>query len=166
MKIAYQTLIGQAPAVVFPWISKPEKARRWQPDVLDWQILEQTPAMVGTTFRETIEEDGQQLEMSGEITDYVADELIAFHLESRIHTVDVRYALQPDEAGSRLAIEAEIRWKFPMNLISLFIGRKMQSELRRQFEAEAAALQTLCGGEGLSADSYSPAIPRPGRTLY
>lgn len=144
MKVAHEAVIRRPPPVVFPWLVEPEKASQWQQDVVAWEVIELQPGMVGTTFRETVEENGKQLDMLGSITQYKENELIAFHLDSRIHTLDVSYSLQADEEGARIYIETDIRWKFPMNLVGLFMGRRMREELTRQLSQELSELKALC----------------------
>lgn len=144
MRITYEDVIARPPKAVFPWIADPEKAMQWQKDVVAGEILVEKPEVVGTTFKETIEEDGNRLEMTGVITEYVPDQLIGFHLDSRIHEFDVSYSLEAVGKKTHFRIEADIRWKFPMNVISLFAGRKMEANLVGQLKTEAMALKTLC----------------------
>lgn len=146
MKIAYEAVISQSPLVVFPWIAEPEKAMQWQKNVKRGEILIEQPDVIGTTFTEIIEENGNQLEMTGTITEYVENELIAFHLDSRIHELNVTYSLEAANDHTRYQVEAKIRWKFPMNIIRLFMGRKMKSQLAQQLDGETLELKRLCEG--------------------
>ncbi len=120
---------------------------QWQKNVKHGEILVRTPQMVGTTFKETIEENGRSLEMRGEITQYAENSLIAFHLESRIHAVDVGYTVEGVDGQTRVSVLAGIRWKFPMNVVSLFLRRKMERELAGQLDAELRDLKTICENE-------------------
>ena len=122
MKIASEPVISKPPESVFPWIAEPEKAMQWQKNVKRGEIMVRTPQMVGTTFKETIEENGRSLDMRGEITQYAENSRIAFHLESRIHVVDVSYSVEGVNGQTRVSVLAGIRWKFPMNVASLFLG--------------------------------------------
>jgi len=144
MKFSYENKILKPPEIVFPWIAEPENAMKWQKKVKGGEILEQKSGMVGTTYKEIIEEDGDTLEMFGTITQYIEDQLIGFHLESKIHTVDVRYALEEIEAGSKISIEAIIQWKFPMNIITLFIGNKIEAGFVQELESEVLELKRIC----------------------
>lgn len=65
MRIAGEIMIAKAPEAVFPRIAEPEKAMRWQRNVKGGEIILSTPDMVGTTFTETIEENGRSLDMRG-----------------------------------------------------------------------------------------------------
>ena len=144
MRVTCENVISKPPQVVFPWIAEPEKAMKWQKNVKGGEVLVSKPEMVGTTFRETVEENGGSLEMHGSITGYVENKVIAFHLESRIHTVDVSYSLEDSNRQTRIGIVANIRWKFPMNIASLFAGKKIARNLTTQLESEVLELKRIC----------------------
>jgi hypothetical protein len=144
MRIAYENVIARPPGVIFPWIADPEKAMKWQKNVKGGKIIVNKPEVIGTTFKEMIEEDGNSLEMYGTITRYIENEIIGFHLESRIHEFDVSYSLEAIGRKTKFSIEAIIRWKFPMNIVSLFIGKKMEENLVKQLEAETRELKEIC----------------------
>lgn len=136
--------IALTPENLFPWISRPDKAMLWQKGVKGSEILLETPERIGTTFKEVFEEDGKQLEMNGMITGFVQNESISFYLESKIHTVDVSYAMSVNEEKSTLEVKGTVKWKFPMNLVNLFIGRKIRNRMMQQTESELAELKRLC----------------------
>ena len=146
MIIRYEDEIPQSPQVVFSWVADPRKAMQWQQEVKGGEILEERPGMVGTTFTEVIEEDGRTLEMRGTITQFVKDRLIAFHIASRIHEFDVEYRVNGAGQGTLFSVAADIHWKFPMNIISLFMRKKMEDGLKKQFAAEVGELKKLCAG--------------------
>lgn len=144
MKICYSNIISSSPEVIFPWIAEPEKAMQWQKNVKGGEIIIEKPEIIGTTFKERIEEDGSTLEMQGMITEYKPNQLIGFHLKSRIHEFDVRYLVEEMQQATNLSIEVDIKWKFPMNIMRLFIGKKMKASLTNQIEAEVLELKKLC----------------------
>ena len=148
MKIKIAIEILQKPEALFPWIAEPKKAMLWQKDVKDGTIIKETKEIVGTTFKEVMEENGKSLEMRGVITDYRQNELIAFHLESKIHNVDVVYSIVGDQNKSTLTVESTIYWKFPMNIICLFIGKKIRKGILKQTGFELKELKKLCESEG------------------
>jgi len=143
MKITLTIDILCSPAKVFPWIAEPDRAMRWQKGVKGGEIIKETPEKIGTTFKEEMEENGKSLVMYGEITDYIQDNLISFHLESKIHRLDVSYSIVGDNKSTFTA-ESIINWKFPMNIIILIIGRKIKESILRQTESEFAELKRLC----------------------
>ncbi|MCG8056204.1 MAG: SRPBCC domain-containing protein [Candidatus Thiodiazotropha endolucinida] len=144
MRIASQTEILRPPEIVFPWISEPEKAMKWQKNVKRGDIIERKPGVVGTTFKELIEEDGKSLEMYGIITRFDENKNIGFHITSKIHEFDVDYLLELVSNSTKVTIEANIEWKFPMNVISLFFGKKMKNKIARELDAELNELKILC----------------------
>ena len=117
---------------------------QWQKGVKDGVIIKETKEMIGTTFKEEMEENGKSLEMNGVISDYKKNKLIAFHLESKIHNVDVIYSIDGDENKSILKAESTIKWKFPMNIICLLIGNKIKKGILKQTECEFKELKKIC----------------------
>jgi len=146
MRIAYEDEIARPPETVFPWIAEPEKAMKWQKNVKGGEVTVNKPEIVGTTFREVIEEDGHTLEMHGTITKYVKNSTMGLHIVSKIHEFDVCYSLEAHGDNTKIKIEAAIRWKFPMSVVSLFMRKKMEEGLVSQLKSEVQELKRLCEG--------------------
>jgi len=144
MKISYEDELCKIPEEVFPWIADPSKAMRWQKNVKSGEILIQNPGVIGTTFKEIIEENGKSLEMYGTITEYEKDKIIGFNIESRIHKFNVSYIFESLGEKTKLFIKAEIEWKFPMNVISFFMHSKIAAGLIKQLRSEVRELKNLC----------------------
>lgn len=119
---------------------------KWQRNVKGGEIIVDKPEKIGTTFREVIEEDGKTLEMHGTITRYVENRTMGFHIVSKIHELDVMYSIEAKGNGTKIKIEASIRWKFPMNIVSLLVRRKMEERLVSQLKSELQDLKRLCEG--------------------
>lgn len=144
MKITLEIDISCRPDEVFSWINDPDKAMRWQKGVKSGEILKETSEKIGTRFKEVLEENGKSLEMLGEITDYIPDKLISFHLESKIHRVDVHYAVAGELNKSKVTIDLVLQWKFPMNIIGLILGHKLKTNILKQSKSELEQLKILC----------------------
>jgi hypothetical protein len=144
MKIYYEIEVSCEPNELFPWIENPEKALLWQKGVKKGEILKETPERIGTTFIEEMEEDGNRLEMHGEITGYIRNKMITFHLESKIHHLDVSYSIAGNGGRSILSVDSKIIWKFPMNIISIILGHRIKRGIMAQMGAEFAELKRLC----------------------
>ena len=144
MKISTVIDINCKPEDVFPWIDEPNKAMLWQKGVKSGEIIKETPEKIGTTFKETMEEDGKSLEMHGMITNYIPNELISFQLESKIHKVRVNYSIKGETEKSIVLIDSTINWKFPMSIISVFIGSKIKAKILDQTRFELSELKRLC----------------------
>jgi uncharacterized protein YndB with AHSA1/START domain len=143
MKFSYSININSSPETIFHWIGQPEKAMQWMTSVSKTEMLNETPNLVGSTFRETVSEGGQGIEMHGQVTGYEPNKFIAFHLESKVNSVDVTYRIEQN-GGSRLTQDANIRWKFPVHIIGLFAGNKIRQSLLSQTSEEFARLKELC----------------------
>jgi len=144
MKISFSIAINSPPATVFSWVEKPEKAMKWMTSVAGGEILHETPERIGTTFREVVEEDGNGVELQGVITDFQPNKSISFHLDSRVNVVDVYYHIEAIPNGTRLTQTANVHWKFPVNVISLFMGTKMKQNISAQSQKEFEKLKELC----------------------
>jgi hypothetical protein len=159
MKINCAIEISAEPDEVFPWIDNPDKAMYWQKGVKKEEIIKETPEKIGTTFIEEMEDSGNSLVMRGVITGYVRNHMIAFQLESRIHKLDVCYSITGEGDKSLVTAESNIHWKFPMNVLSIILGRKMKKGILKQTESEFAELKRLCEKEkvrkGLQGKSHS-----------
>lgn len=151
MIVAAEIEISKTPQEVFPWIADPEMAMQWQQNIKSSEVVDRKPEIVGTEFKEILEEGGDELEMLGRITDFVDDKLMEFHLESRIHVVDVIYKLEEIEGHTRLSAEADIEWKFPLNFVRVFLGRKMRSNLSNEMIDELNTLKRICESESIDS---------------
>ncbi len=144
MRIKYENEILKPPEIVFPWIADPEKAMQWQKNVKGGMIILEKPGKIGTTFEEVVEENGNSLKMKGIISEYIENEIIGFHLESKIHEFDVRYSVEDVNRNTKFSVEAIIHWKFPMSIISLFMKQKMETGLLEELESEFLDLKRIC----------------------
>jgi carbon monoxide dehydrogenase subunit G len=144
VKITSYIDIKNSPEVVFGWLENPEKAMEWMTSVSSGEITHETPERVGTTFREIVQDESGSIEMHGMITGFEADKSIAFHLESKANVVDVDYRIEKVGEGTRLDYDANIKWKFPVNIISIFMGEKMRHSILAQLREELGKLKELC----------------------
>ena len=65
-------------------------------------------------------------------------------MESRVNSVDVKYIVEMIPNGTLLTQTANIRWKFPVNVISIFMGAKMKQGISAQSQKEFEKLKELC----------------------
>ena len=144
MKISFTIDINCAPENVWYWIGTPERAMVWQTSVSKTEIVQETPDMIGTTFRETIEENGRGVEMHGVVTGYRENQLLAMHMDSKYHSVDVEHRLEEIENRTRLTRNATIRFKSFMEALSILIGPAFKKKIADQSRREFATLKELC----------------------
>lgn len=117
---------------------------KWMTSVSKTEIVKETPSMVGTTFRELIEEDGRGTEMRGVVTEFLSDKRLAFHLEGDFNSVEVSYALEEKGSITQLSQNAEICFKGLLRVFSIFLGPILKRKLTSQTRSELAGLKELC----------------------
>lgn len=144
MKLAYTIDINSTPEIVFSWLSTPERAMMWQTSVSKTEILHETPNMIGTTFREIVEENGRRVEMNGVVTDYRKDQVLAMHLDSKYNNVDVEYRLEEIGGRTRLTMISNIRLRSFLRVFSIILWPAFKKKLLRQLNREYARLKELC----------------------
>lgn len=147
MKISSQIEIAAPQETVFYWIEDPSRAMKWMTSVTHTEIIDQKPNLIGTTFREYVEENGSGTEMEGVITDFVPNQRIAFHLEGSFNIVDVDFTLQEREGMTQLTQRADVRFKGQLKVLSLFFGPAFKRKIKGQMEQEFSTLKALCENE-------------------
>ena len=146
MKIECSLEIKATPEKVWYWLGDPERAKVWQTNVSKTEILHGTPDMVGTTFRETIEENGQSTEMKGVVTDYSVNQSLAMHLDGKYNVVDVRWRIIPGEQSTTLSFSSDVRFKSFIMILSLVMRPVFKKNITVQLQDELARLKKLCEG--------------------
>ena len=121
MKFTYTMDINCAPNRVWYWLGTPERAMVWQTNVSKTEILEKTPNWIGTTFRETIEEDGKGVEMQGVVTDYSENQSIAMHMSGKYNNVDVEWRITDMGEFTSLTMNSNIRFRSFMRFFSMMV---------------------------------------------
>ena len=144
MKLTYTIDINSTPEIVFSWLGTPERAMMWQTSVSKTEILHETPNMIGTTFREVVEENGRRVEMNGVVTDYRKDQVLAMHLDSKYNNVDVEYRLEEIGGRTRLTMISNIRLRSFLRVLSIILCPAFKKKLLGQLNREYASLKELC----------------------
>ncbi len=153
MHVSQSITINAPPAAVFSWIEDPARAVAWMTNVARTEVLREVPGKVGTTFRETVADAGGRMTLKGVITAFRPGRRIAFHLESRVNVVDVNYdvvgvagAVGSDGAEAdqaRVDVTATVRWKFPVNVINVLQGGKLERQVGQELAGELVRLKEL-----------------------
>jgi uncharacterized protein YndB with AHSA1/START domain len=136
--------IKAAPETVWYWLGDPERAKRWMTSVGQTEYIERTPDLIGSTFRETVQQDGQSTELTGIIVDYVPNRQMAFHLEGDYNIADVQFSVQTEHEITRVTQTAEVRFKGLLKVTSLVFGRTIKRNIVHQSTQELATLKRLC----------------------
>jgi hypothetical protein len=147
MKLTYTTDINSRPEKVFYWLGTPEKAMTWMTNVSKTELLQETPDMIGTTFRETIEENGRSTEMYGMVTQHRENRLLAFHLSGKYNIVDVEYQLKEINHTTRITVISDIRFKSFLKLLSIIMWPVFKKKTLDQLQKEFIRLKDICERE-------------------
>ena len=144
MRIKHEMIINCSPERVFYWLSDPNRAMKWQTGVADFEILNEEPGMVGTTFREWIEEDGKRVEMCGKVTEFVENEKISMSLSGKFNSVDVKFVLKKIESGTCLTQIANLRFNSSYKLMTIIMRPVIKKKITLQFRRDFLQLKELC----------------------
>jgi len=144
MRLSFTVDIWSDPETVFSWIADPDMALIWMTSVAGGEIIDRRAGVVGTTFRGWVEEDEGGIEMLGSITAFEPNRRISFRLANLVNERDVEDRI--DEVGGcvRLTATSDVRWKFPVNLVSPFVGRAVKRRIVDRSNEEFAWLKQLC----------------------
>ena len=116
----------------------------WQTNVSKTEILQETPNWIGTTFRETIEENGRGTEMQGIVSDYRENQSLAMHLSGKYNVVDVEWRIEEMGESTHLTIHADVRFRSFVRVLSILMRPAFQKKLTEQLQGEFARLKELC----------------------
>ncbi|MFC1481688.1 SRPBCC family protein [Candidatus Neomarinimicrobiota bacterium] len=144
MKISNTIEIRSTPEDVFYWLEDPGRAKEWMTSVSETEIIKETPKMVGTTFREIIEENGRKTEMRGVVTEFVSNKRLAFYLEGDFNSTDVCFILEGRDEMTKLTQNAEVHFRGVTRVFSLFLGPFFKKKIMNQARSEFARLKELC----------------------
>ena len=144
MKLTYSIDINCTPEKVWYWLGTPERAMVWQTNVSKTEIIKETPNWIGTTFRETIEENGSGTEMEGVVTDYRENQALAMHLSGKYNVVDVEWRIEETGERTRLTLHANIRFRSFVKVFSILMRPVFKKKLTGQLQGEFARLKELC----------------------
>ncbi|MDD4877373.1 MAG: SRPBCC family protein [Dehalococcoidales bacterium] len=147
MKFTYVMDIKCKPEKVWYWLGTPERAKVWQTNVAKTEILEKKPNWVGTTFRETIEENGRSVEMKGEVTAYIENQSLAMHMSGKYNVVDIEWHIRDLGEYTRLTLNSNIRFKSFLKFVSLILWPAFKRNIRGQLGKEYTKLKVLCEEE-------------------
>jgi len=144
MKFEYIMDINCTPEKVWYWLGTPEKAVVWQTNVSKTEILKKTDNWIGTTFRETIEENGKSEEMQGIVTDYKENKSLAMHMSGKYNMVDVAWHIKEMKNYTELTLHSNIQFKSFIRIFSIILWPALKRNIQKQLRREYTKLKQLC----------------------
>jgi len=100
--------------------------------------------MIGTTFREYIEENGRGTEMRGVVTEFIPNKRIAFYLSGDFNSVKVDFSLEESEGITLLTQTAIVNFKGMLKVFSILFGIYFKRKISHQIQHEFTRLKELC----------------------
>jgi len=144
MKFTYTMDINCTPEKVWYWLGDPERAVVWQTNVSKTELLEKTPNWIGTTFRETIYENGRGTEMQGVVTDYRENQSLAMRISGKYNNVDVEWSIREMGQFTRLTVNSNIQFKSFLRFFSVILWPAFRRNIQGQLGREYIKLKELC----------------------
>ena len=131
MKTSVTTIIDAPAKMVFLWLEDDERLKKWIPNLIEDEALLETPEKVGSKFRQVFLENGKEMEMIGEITEYDLDERMRVYITGKMFDLDVDYILKPlSDSQTELTQDSEITLKgffkimWPLMALMSKLGKK------------------------------------------
>ena len=133
------TIIDAPVEIVFLYLEDSDRLKRWVPNLVEDESIVETPEKTGSKFRQVFLERGKTMEMTGEITDYVENEVVRVIMAGDMFGLDVGYRLKSlSEAQTEVTQETQIKFKGLMKFVApIFVMLSKISSKDPQAEAHA-----------------------------
>ncbi|NNC38000.1 MAG: hypothetical protein EX271_11295 [Acidimicrobiales bacterium] len=114
------TVTINAPAdMVFLWLEDNDRLKKWVPNIVEDETILDTPDKVGSKFRQVYLERGKEMEMFGELTEYIENERMRLDITGDMFDMDLIYILTPQgPETSQLEQNTTIKFKGLMKFLS------------------------------------------------
>ena len=144
MKSSCSIHIEAPPERVFRDLSDPEKAQDWVSNLVEDHPIQQTENHIGDTFRQTYDERGKRVEMTGTITAYEQDKRLAIRLEGETFNVEVDYWLDRQAAGTELTQNVKVEFQGVMKWVMWVVGPLMGGMAKKQALQDLEKFKAIC----------------------
>ncbi len=139
MKNTYSIDINRSREDVFAFIDDDDNLKIMVPNLVEHEILEETPEIVGTTFLHVYEEGGRKMKMKGVVTEHDAPKRMAVKVDGALFGLKVAYDLEElGPSSTRLTQVSEAHFKHVFKLMGLLFRKKMEREGKKS-QAECFA---------------------------
>ncbi|QDT32099.1 SRPBCC family protein [Thalassoglobus polymorphus] len=117
----------------------------WSDVVIEDQIIEETPDVVGTTFRSITENQGEQMVFEGVVTQYQYPNLNAIQLVGQLFDIDAAYFFERITSHkTKVTQVSDVRPKGGLKIIFLLFGWLMKTASCKAAEKELNNLKEYC----------------------
>jgi uncharacterized protein YndB with AHSA1/START domain len=136
--------IARPPAAVFPYLTEPERLKRWVGGLTTFEAVDGESAQVGAQSRQVMVIRGREWVLDGELTALEPDRLVQARMEGRGFTATTSYSLEPVESGTRLTATVESEFSL---LVRRLFGGLVNREAQKRLRADLARLEALVESE-------------------
>lgn len=139
VRIAGETHIARPPQVVFDVVA--DERNRYDPSILDAELLTDGPIGVGTRFRSVTGGIRQPVEMTVEITGYDRPRRLATTTRSASMDIESTLTFDPDGVGTRLRWSLRFHPRGALRLLTPVLALIGRWQVRRVWAALEAHLE-------------------------
>lgn len=141
MNLSHTIRIQASARQVFFWLEDPERATQWMSSVSHTEVINRTPELTGTTFRETVTDGQGSTTLDGIVLSCTPPEEIKFKLSGKHNDVHVQYRLVELKGETELKLEAGVDFK---SMLARTMGGMFKKQINEQLTLELSNLKHLC----------------------
>lgn len=123
MKIEQSITINCPAPQVFAFVSNPNNNVLWQPEVIEHTMLSDGPMALGSKMRHVSKFMGRRIESNLEITEFVPNQKIAFHVTSGTLPYTIYYLFDSEGNGTRFTYSGVMGTNWFLKLIQPLMMR-------------------------------------------
>ena len=132
--------IARPPATVFPYLTEPERLKRWVGGLTTFEAVDGESAHVGAQSRQVMVIRGREWKLDGELTALEPDRFVEARMVGKGVTAKTTYVLEPVERGTRLTATVESEYSL---LVARLLGGLVSREAQKKLRADLARLEAL-----------------------
>jgi hypothetical protein len=118
-------------------------AAEWSLIVVEDEVLEETPDVVGTTFRTVTEERGRRMDFAGVVTRHDPPRAHAVRMVGKQFDIEALYLFEDIDGRTRLTQQSTVNGKGFFRAMFLFFGWMMRRSSCDALEQELTSLKRL-----------------------
>lgn len=116
----------------------------WSVIVVEDEILEEKPEMVGTTFRTLTVDHGKEMEFQGIVTGHDPPRSHAIHMTGKMFDIVVEYAFEDLSGRTRVTQTSKVTGKGVFKIILLLTGWLVNKSNCQAVQKELHSLKAFC----------------------
>ncbi|HIA63955.1 MAG TPA: hypothetical protein EYN93_13880 [Planctomycetaceae bacterium] len=127
---------------VFIWTN--ESVAKWSEIVVEDEVINRTPDIVGSTFRSKTDDDGYIVELEGVVTEYDAPYFSAVKMTSKSFDIIAEYTFDDLGGSTRVTQDSFVTGKGFFRWMFLFFGWLMKKKSCEVAQKEMENLKKYC----------------------